>query len=114
MVLTLASSVLTNHESRERSDARALNCAQRSRQGVHQAVERRDETSTPDNHGDVLPLDNAPPACTNIPYRASTQSPVMDWNNLKDTVSNMTLYDVKAGVRKVQNGRDLSCRFPSG
>ncbi|KAH7363503.1 epsin-3 [Plectosphaerella cucumerina] len=27
----------------------------------------------------------------------------MDWNNLKDTVSNMTLYDVKAGVRKVQN-----------
>ncbi|ROT39495.1 ENTH-domain-containing protein [Sodiomyces alkalinus F11] len=27
----------------------------------------------------------------------------MDWNNLKDTVSNLTLYDVKAGVRKVQN-----------
>ncbi|OLN85383.1 ENTH domain-containing protein [Colletotrichum chlorophyti] len=27
----------------------------------------------------------------------------MDWNQLKDTVSNMTLYDVKAGVRKVQN-----------
>ncbi|KAK2025442.1 ENTH-domain-containing protein [Colletotrichum zoysiae] len=27
----------------------------------------------------------------------------MDWNNLKDTVANMTLYDVKAGVRKVQN-----------
>ncbi|KXH56340.1 epsin-3, partial [Colletotrichum nymphaeae SA-01] len=27
----------------------------------------------------------------------------MDWNNLRDTVSNMTLYDVKAGVRKVQN-----------
>jgi epsin len=28
----------------------------------------------------------------------------MDWNNLRDTVSNLTLYDVKAGVRKVQNG----------
>ncbi|RBQ68995.1 hypothetical protein VDGD_06262 [Verticillium dahliae] len=27
----------------------------------------------------------------------------MDWNNLKDTVAGMTLYDVKAGVRKVQN-----------
>ncbi|KAL2756543.1 hypothetical protein ACRALDRAFT_1041069 [Sodiomyces alcalophilus JCM 7366] len=27
----------------------------------------------------------------------------MDWNNLKDTVANITLYDVKAGVRKVQN-----------
>ncbi|TDZ32945.1 ENTH domain-containing protein [Colletotrichum spinosum] len=27
----------------------------------------------------------------------------MDWNQLKDSVSNMTLYDVKAGVRKVQN-----------
>lgn len=29
----------------------------------------------------------------------------MDWNNLKDTVAGMTLYDVKAGVRKVQNGK---------
>ncbi|CCC07840.1 unnamed protein product [Sordaria macrospora k-hell] len=27
----------------------------------------------------------------------------MDFNNLKDTVSNLTLYDIKAGVRKVQN-----------
>ncbi|KAI8227064.1 ENTH domain-containing protein [Colletotrichum sp. SAR 10_77] len=27
----------------------------------------------------------------------------MDWNQLKDQVSNLTLYDVKAGVRKVQN-----------
>ncbi|KAF6807933.1 golgi to endosome transporter [Colletotrichum sojae] len=27
----------------------------------------------------------------------------MDWNQLKDSVSNLTLYDVKAGVRKVQN-----------
>jgi epsin len=33
----------------------------------------------------------------------------MDWNNLKDTVSNLTLYDVKAGVRKVQNGTLGSC-----
>ena len=28
----------------------------------------------------------------------------MDWNNLQNTVSNLTLYDLKAGVRKVQNG----------
>ncbi|KAL9132198.1 MAG: hypothetical protein Q9217_000002 [Psora testacea] len=28
----------------------------------------------------------------------------MDLNNLKDQVSNLTLYDLKAGVRKVQNG----------
>lgn len=28
----------------------------------------------------------------------------MDWNDLKNQVSNLTLYDVKAGVRKVQNG----------
>lgn len=28
----------------------------------------------------------------------------MDFNNLKDQVSNLTLYDLKAGVRKVQNG----------
>ncbi|KAI1812112.1 ENTH-domain-containing protein, partial [Poronia punctata] len=27
----------------------------------------------------------------------------MDFNNLKDQVSNLTLYDIKAGVRKVQN-----------
>lgn len=32
----------------------------------------------------------------------------MDLNSLKDTVSNLTLYDIKAGVRKVQNGRS-SC-----
>jgi epsin len=28
----------------------------------------------------------------------------MDLSSLKDTVSNLTLYDLKAGVRKVQNG----------
>jgi len=28
----------------------------------------------------------------------------MDFNSLKDQVSNLTLYDIKAGVRKVQNG----------
>ena len=28
----------------------------------------------------------------------------MDFNSLKDQVSNLTLYDLKAGVRKVQNG----------
>jgi hypothetical protein len=29
----------------------------------------------------------------------------MDFSNLKDQVSNMSLYDLKAGVRKVQNGK---------
>lgn len=28
----------------------------------------------------------------------------MNIDSLKDTVSNLTLYDLKAGVRKVQNG----------
>jgi epsin len=28
----------------------------------------------------------------------------MDLNSLKEQVSNLTLYDIKAGVRKVQNG----------
>jgi epsin len=28
----------------------------------------------------------------------------MDLTSLKDQVSNLTLYDLKAGVRKVQNG----------
>lgn len=28
----------------------------------------------------------------------------MDFNSLKDAVTNLTLYDLKAGVRKVQNG----------
>jgi epsin len=28
----------------------------------------------------------------------------MDFDNLKNQVSNLTLYDLKAGVRKVQNG----------
>lgn len=29
----------------------------------------------------------------------------MDLTSLKDTVSNLSLYDLKAGVRKVQNGK---------
>jgi len=28
----------------------------------------------------------------------------MDLNDLKNTVSNLTLYDLKAGFRKAQNG----------
>jgi hypothetical protein len=31
----------------------------------------------------------------------------MDFNSIKDAVSNISLYDVKAGVRKIQNGRLL-------
>ena len=33
----------------------------------------------------------------------------MDLNSLKDQVSNLTLYDLKAGVRKVQNGIVTIC-----
>jgi epsin len=32
----------------------------------------------------------------------------MDLNDLKNTVSNLTLYDLKAGFRKAQNGMALS------
>lgn len=28
----------------------------------------------------------------------------MDWNDLRNQVSNLSVYDIKAGVRKVQNG----------
>jgi len=28
----------------------------------------------------------------------------MDWNDVKNQMSNLSLYDLKAGVRKVQNG----------
>lgn len=34
----------------------------------------------------------------------------MDWNDLRNQMSNLTVYDLKAGVRKVQNGR-LACRM---
>jgi hypothetical protein len=31
----------------------------------------------------------------------------MDFDSLKNQVSNLTLYDIKAGVRKVQNGTQI-------
>lgn len=31
----------------------------------------------------------------------------MDFESLRNQVSNLTLYDIKAGVRKVQNGTGL-------
>jgi hypothetical protein len=34
----------------------------------------------------------------------------MDFNSLKDTVSNLSLYDLKAGVRKVQNGQSYDLK----
>jgi len=34
----------------------------------------------------------------------------MDFNSLKDTVSNLSLYDLKASVRKVQNGSSFFLR----
>ena len=29
----------------------------------------------------------------------------MDWDGIRSQVSNLSLYDVKAGIRKVQNGK---------
>ena len=31
----------------------------------------------------------------------------MDFSSLKEQVTNLSLYDIKAGVRKVQNGKSL-------
>jgi hypothetical protein len=41
-------------------------------------------------------------ACLSLLLRSAQAN--MDLNSLKDQVSNLTLYDIKAGVRKVQNG----------
>jgi epsin len=38
----------------------------------------------------------------------------MDLNSLKDQVSNLTLYDLKAGFRKAQNGRLRGRVKPAG
>ncbi|GLI73703.1 epsin-3, clathrin recruitment and traffic between the Golgi and endosome [Penicillium ochrochloron] len=44
----------------------------------------------------------------------------MDFSNLQDKVSNLTLYDLKAGVRKVQNAvmnyteMESKVRIPTG
>ena len=35
----------------------------------------------------------------------------MDWNDLRNQVSNLSVYDLKAGVRKVQNGKFTSCHL---
>jgi hypothetical protein len=36
----------------------------------------------------------------------------MDLNSLKETVAGLTLYDLKAGVRKVQNGAPFEDNLP--
>lgn len=41
--------------------------------------------------------------CCSIDHRVKPDC-AMDLSNLKEQVSNMTMYDLKAGVRKVQNG----------
>lgn len=52
----------------------------------------------------VLSASHFTPTCAD-----DQQSPLaMDFSNLKDQVSNLTLYDLKAGVRKVQNGQFVS------
>lgn len=38
--------------------------------------------------------------------------PIMNFDSLKEQVTNLSLYDIKAGVRKVQNGKPL--RPPRG
>lgn len=39
-----------------------------------------------------------------LPLHRPYSSTTMDFTTIKDQVSNLTLYDVKAGVRKLQNG----------
>lgn len=36
----------------------------------------------------------------------------MDFNALKEQVTNLSLYDLKAGVRRVQNGKPSSIKPP--
>jgi hypothetical protein len=38
----------------------------------------------------------------------------MDFNSLKDQVSNISLYDLKAGFRKAQNGASRAPIAPAG
>lgn len=45
-----------------------------------------------------------PPPKFTFTIKTSHTIAKMDWNSLKDQVSNISLYDVKASVRKVQNG----------
>jgi len=35
----------------------------------------------------------------------------MDLSSIRDTVANLSLYDIKAGVRKVQNGEHVLFRM---
>lgn len=38
----------------------------------------------------------------------------MDFNSLKEQVAGLSLYDVKAGIRKVQNGRTPTTWMENG
>jgi hypothetical protein len=38
----------------------------------------------------------------------------MDWNDLRNQVSNLSVYDLKAGVRKVQNGKPICSHMVLG
>ena len=58
-------------------------------------------------HSAILPSSPVKHCCeltigSSIKTAASAK---MDLNSIKDQVSNLSLYDLKAGVRKVQNGR---------
>lgn len=44
--------------------------------------------------------------------RCSLDLENMDINDIKNTVSNLTLYDLKAGFRKAQNGSYTISLFP--
>lgn len=47
-----------------------------------------------------------------VPAQTAVSRVTMDFASLKEQVSNLTLYDIKAGVRKVQNGTSLLFRIP--
>ena len=40
-----------------------------------------------------------------VPHLSNNLLPIMNFDSLKEQVSNLSLYDIKAGVRKVQNGK---------
>lgn len=47
-----------------------------------------------------------------IPKLYICNTATMDWNDLRNQVSNLSVYDIKAGVRKVQNGMFMQCMRP--
>ena len=77
----------------------------------HEAVSSYPPSSTKSitghvpNLGRKLNLDLSEFLALTSPSRIPIHITNMDINSIRDQVSNLTLYDLKAGVRKVQNGK---------